>query len=176
MGIDRREKAMVAVQDSTENIHGQVVSAMAVAPRRVLIVDDDKATCEQLQSLLQANPALQVGFQTDGQKALEELSGTDYSIVITDLRMPTLDGMEMIEEIQRRRLSVSVIVTTGYGSIDEAVQAIRLGATDILTKPIDVDHLQRVIERALRERALLDEVAYLRMQLETTYTFQNILS
>ena len=90
--------------------------------------------------------------------------------------MPRLDGMELIKEIQRRRLSVSMIVTTGYGSIDEAVQAIRLGATDFLTKPIDVEHLRRVIDRVLRERALLDEVAHLRLQLETTYTFQNILS
>src|SRR5438132_2024389 len=134
---------MVAVQDSvSENVNDRVVSVAAAAPRRVLIVDDDEATCEQLQSLLQANPALQVTFQTDGQKALEELARADYSIVITDLRMPTLDGMEMIEEIQRRRLSVSMIVTTGFGSIDEAVQAIRLGATDFLTKPIDVDHLR----------------------------------
>src|SRR5438309_5472807 len=158
-----------------ENRNGQSV-VMSAAPRRVLIVDDDETTCRQLQALLQANSALEVSFETDGEKALAELARADYSIAITDLRMRTLDGMELIREIQRRRLSVSVIVTTGYGSIDEAVQAIRLGATDFLTKPIDVEHLRRVIERALRERALLDEVAHLRLQLETTYTFQNILS
>ena len=149
---------------------------LPAALRRVLIVDDDDTTCRQMKSLLEINPALEVTFQTDGLKALEELTRSDYSIAITDLRMPKLDGMELIQEVQRRRLSVSMIVTTGYGSIDEAVQAIRLGATDFLTKPIDVDHLRRVIDRALRERELLDEVARLRMQLETTYTFQNILS
>ena len=69
-----------------------------------------------------------------------------------------------------------MIVTTGYGSIDEAVQAMRLGAYDFLTKPIDVEHLRLVVERALRERALQDEVARLRQQLETTYSFHNILS
>jgi DNA-binding NtrC family response regulator len=156
--------------------NGQPFSQAPVIPRRVLIVDDDEATCNQLKALLETNPSLQVTFQTDGQKALDELTQADYSVAITDLRMPKLDGMELIKEIQRRRLSVSMIVTTGYGSIDEAVQAIRMGATDFLTKPIDVDHLRRVIDRALRERALLDEVAHLRLQLETTYTFQNILS
>ena len=94
----------------------------------LLIVDDDEATCQQMKRLLAVNPALDVSFQTDGLKALEELTHQEYSIAITDLRMPKLDGMELIQEIQRRRLSVSVIVTTGHGSIDEAVQAIRLGA------------------------------------------------
>ena len=168
------------IQDSTHALpiknSAAQPAACAAGPRRVLIVDDDEATCEKMKRLLQINPALEVSFRTDGLQALEELSENDYSIAITDLRMPKLDGMELIQEIQRRRLSVSMIVTTGHGSIDEAVQAIRLGATDFLTKPIDVEHLRRVIERALRERALVDEVAHLRMQLETTYTFQNILS
>ena len=168
---------MSRVHDSgVRKNNGQPFSQAPVIPRRMLIVDDDEVTCKQLKALLETNPSLQVSFQTDGQKALDELTQTDYSVAITDLRMPKLDGMELIKEIQRRRLSVSMIVTTGYGSIDEAVQAIRLGATDFLTKPIDVEHLRRVIDRALRERALLDEVAHLRLQLETTYTFQNILS
>ena len=66
--------------------------------------------------------------------------------------MPRLDGMQLIEEVQKRRLPVDVIVMTGYGSIDEAVQAMRLGAFDFLTKPIDLEHLRLVVQRALRER------------------------
>src|SRR5688500_10999390 len=108
-------------------------SAPSLSPRRVMIVDDNATTCKQLQALLQANPALEVTVQPDGQKALEELSRADYSIAITDLRMPKLDGMELLREIQERRVPVTVIVTTGHGSIDEAVQAIRMGATDFLT-------------------------------------------
>ena len=80
--------------------------------------------------------------------------------------MPGMDGMELIEEVQKRRLPVTVIVTTGHGSIDEAVQAMRMGAYDFLTKPIDLDHLRLVVERALRERQLQDEVAILRQQLQ----------
>jgi DNA-binding NtrC family response regulator len=160
--------------DDTKSLD-QASPAGSVRPR-VMIIDDDETTCRQLQSLLQVDPALDVTIETDGHKALAELAAGDYSIAVTDLRMPSLDGMELLEEIQKRGLSVSVIVTTGYGSVGEAVAAIRMGATDFLTKPIDVDMLRRVIARALRERALLDEVSQLRQQLEKTYTFKNILS
>src|SRR5204863_2152051 len=111
-----------------------------------------------------------------GEQALRALLEDNYSIVITDLRMPKVDGMQLIKEVQQRGLPVTVIVTTGYGSIDEAVQAIRLGAYDFLTKPIDVDNLRLVVQRALRERTLQDEVVYLRDQLKSRYSFYNILS
>jgi DNA-binding NtrC family response regulator len=84
--------------------------------------------------------------------------------------------MDLIKEIQKKGLPVTVIVITGHGSIDEAVQAIRLGAYDFLTKPIDVDNLRLVVQRALRERALQDEVTLLRAQLQQRYCFRNILS
>jgi len=142
----------------------------------MLIVDDNETTCKQLQALLRSNPSLQVSYQTDGKKALEELAADDYSVLITDLRMPGMDGMQLIKEIQERRLPVTVIVTTGHGSIDDAVQAIRMGAYDFLTKPVDVEYLRLVIERALRERSLQDEVIKLRTQLQKRFAFHNILS
>src|SRR5438876_1628304 len=145
-------------------------------PRRILIVEDNEVARRQLQQLLQSDLSLQVDVTGDGHKALQDLTEHNYSIVITDLRMPRLDGMELIREVQQRRLPVTIIVTTGHGSIDEAVQAIRLGAYDFLTKPIDVDHLRLVVQRALRERTLQDEVASLREQLQTRHSFFNILS
>ena len=145
-------------------------------PRRILIVEDNELARRQLQQVMQIDPELQVDVTGDGQQALKGLAEHDYSIVITDLRMPHLDGMELIKEVQQRGLPVTVIVTTGHGSIDEAVRAIRMGAYDFLTKPIDVDNLRLVVRRALRERALQDEVAYLRSQLQSRYSFHNILS
>ena len=145
-------------------------------PRRLLIVDDNELTCKQLKGILQNDSSLQVDTLTDATKALQELTEVNHSIVITDLRMPRLDGMQFIREIGQKRLPVTVIVTTGHGSIDEAVEAIRLGAYDFLTKPVDIDHLRLVIDRALRERALQDEVGFLREQLQTKYSFQNIIS
>src|SRR5437868_5831155 len=144
--------------------------------RRLLIVEDNDQARRQLQRLLQQDPQLAVESVPDGHKALQHLVDQSYSIVITDLRLPGLDGMELIKEVHQRNLPVTVIVTTGHGSIDEAVQAIRLGAYDFLTKPIDVDNLRLVVGRALRDRCLQDEVAYLRARLQSTYSFHNTLS
>src|SRR5262245_53551130 len=147
-----------------------------VPPRRVLIVEDDDSARQKLQHLLQTDPHLQVDATKDGDQALHLLTENNYSILITDLRMPRLDGMQLLKEVQKRNLPVTVIVTTGYGSIDEAVQAIRMGAYDFLTKPIDVDNLRLVLQRALRDRVLQDEVAQLRAQLQERYSFHNVLS
>jgi DNA-binding NtrC family response regulator len=84
--------------------------------------------------------------------------------------------MKLIEEIQRRALPVTVIVMTGHGSIDQAVQSMRLGAYDFLTRPIDLQHVRLVVQRVLRERRLQDEVTYLREQLQSRYSFRNIIS
>jgi DNA-binding NtrC family response regulator len=156
--------------------NGKANGDPAALRRRILIVEDNEAAGRQLQHLLGAVPNVQVETTTSAENALEQLIDRNYSILVTDLRMPGLDGMELIHQVQQRRLPVTIIVTTGHGSIDEAVQAIRMGAYDFLTKPIDIDHLRLVIERALRERTLLDEVQFLRDQLRNRYSFHNILS
>jgi DNA-binding NtrC family response regulator len=144
--------------------------------RRLLLVDDDRAACRQLQQLLEVDPRIRLDVRHDGRDALRAVAEHAYSLVLTDLKMPHLDGMELIQELQARSIPVTVIVLTGHGSIDQAVQAMRLGAYDFLTKPIDLEHLRLVVERALRERSLQDEVVYLREQLRSRHAFQNILS
>jgi DNA-binding NtrC family response regulator len=151
-------------------------AAALPSKRRILVAEDSPTTRKQLQQLLEADSDLCVDTVANGSEAMEALTQRPYSVVLTDLRMPHIDGMELIEEVLRRRLPVAVIVTTGYGSIDDAVKAMRLGATDFLTKPIDIDHLRLVIRRALRERALQDEVTALREQLHERYSFHSILS
>jgi DNA-binding NtrC family response regulator len=144
--------------------------------RRILIVEDNEVTQRQLQQLLERDDHVKVDTARDGAEALEALNKQNYSVVITDLKMPRLHGMQLIEEVQKRRLPVTVIVSTGHGSIDEAVQAMRMGAYDFITKPIDLQHLRLVVQRALRERMLQDEVVYLREQLQNRYAFHNIIS
>jgi DNA-binding NtrC family response regulator len=143
---------------------------------RVLIADDSAQTVEPLRAMLEAEGAYQVDTAADGRTALDLLTQRPYGIFLTDLRMPGLDGMRLIEEVRGRQLPVSVIVMTGFGSIDQAVRAMRLGAVDFLTKPVDPDHLRLVIERALRERGLMTEVAVLRERLRAQFEFQNVLS
>jgi len=158
--------------DSSSSVLEEPVSLQ----RRVLIAEDNELTCQQLKQLLEGDPKVQVDTTGDGLEALQALIEHNYSIGITDLKMPHLSGMQLIEEVQKRRLPVTVIVTTGFGSIDEAVQAMRLGAYDFLVKPIEIQHLRIVMHRALRERTLQDEVANLREQLQNRYSFHNILS
>jgi DNA-binding NtrC family response regulator len=143
--------------------------------RRILVVEDKEQERQLLKQLLEG-PALVVDTVGEGAEALDRLDSRSYSIVITDLKMPRLSGIQLIEEVQKRRLPVTVIVTTGFGGIDEAVQVMRLGAYEFLTKPIDVERLRLVVQRALRERALQDEVAALREQMRDKYSFHNILS
>ena len=143
--------------------------------RRILIVEDKDIDRQQLQALFQ-DPKLLVETAADGVEALERLTTNTYSVVLTDLKMPRLSGMQLIEEVQKRGLPVTVIVTTGFGGVDDAVRAIRLGAYDFLTKPVDLEHLRHVVQRALRERTLQDEVASLREQMRDRYSYHNILS
>src|SRR5262245_5454917 len=144
--------------------------------RRILIAEDSEATRTHLQKLLEAEPGIQVDTADDGTEALEKLIDHNYSILITDLKMPRGDGMELIEEVKKRELPVTVIVTTGFGGIGEVVQAMRGGAYDFLTKPVDTQYLRLVVQRALRERALQDEIFSLREQLQQRYAYQNMLS
>ncbi len=144
--------------------------------RRILIAEDSKTTSEQLRTLLEVGEELTVDTVGDGKAALHALTQKSYSVLLTDLQMPQLDGMRLIQSIQEKQLPVTVIVMSGFGSIDMAVKAMRMGAYDFLTKPVDVDHLRLVIERVLRERTLQDEVIQLRGKLQNQYSFQNVIS
>jgi DNA-binding NtrC family response regulator len=159
-----------------ETIHASMEDSENRGARRVLVVEDNEDTLASFQQLLELALGVEVDLATDGNQALSLLMERPYSIVITDLRMPKLNGMKLLEEIQTRRLPVTVIVTTGHGSIDDAVRAMRMGAYDFLTKPPDPQHLCLLVERALRERTLQDELAALRAQLGQRHRFQNILS
>jgi DNA-binding NtrC family response regulator len=170
--------ARTLLQHREETLSPPVVlskEASTMPQRRILIAEDNEANRTLLKEFL-AGDSLQVDTVANGSAALEALVENNYSIVITDMKMPHVGGMELIEEVRKRGLAVTVIVTTAFGVIDEAVQAMRLGAYDFLTKPYDVNRLRLVVDRALRERKLQDEVVYLREQLESRFSFHNILS
>src|SRR3954453_13236516 len=103
--------------------------------RKVLLVDDDSYSTTQLKKLLETDE-LSVDAVSNGQEALAALSATDYSVLITDLRMPGMGGMDLIREVAQRRVMVTTIVTTSFGSIERVVQAMGLGGEDFPTKSI----------------------------------------
>ncbi|MGO9465068.1 MAG: sigma-54-dependent transcriptional regulator [Isosphaeraceae bacterium] len=146
------------------------------AGRRVLIVEDNATACRQIEIFLEADPEISVDTAANGSDAIKAMREQTYSVIVTDLKMPHLDGLQLLEEVQKSQEPAAVIITTGYGTIDDAVQAMRMGATDFLTKPINLEHLRLVVGRALRERALQDELAGLRQKLREQFVFQSILS
>jgi two-component system NtrC family response regulator len=142
--------------------------------RRILVVDDSELVCQQLSQLL-ARPDRRIKVAHDGTEALEWLVDGNFSLVLTDLRLPGIDGLELSREIRQRNLPVTLIVMTGHASVDSAVEAMKLGAFDYLAKPIDPIRLEMVVEKALEHRKLQDEVADLRRKLQQRFGFHNLL-
>ncbi|MFO0802884.1 MAG: sigma-54 dependent transcriptional regulator [Gemmataceae bacterium] len=144
--------------------------------QRVLVVEDAKDARDTLQTMLKVALKLEVDAAADGSQALVMLGERPYSLIVTDLKMPKIDGMKLIQEIQGKKLPCTVIVTTGNGTIADAVEAMKLGAYDFLIKPPDPQRLILLAKRALRERRLHDEVLQLREQVHGNHTFLNVLS
>ncbi len=141
--------------------------------RRILVVDDNELICQQLSQLL-ARPDRRIKVAHDGTTALEWMAERNFSVVLTDLRLPGIDGLELIREIRQRDLPATVILMTGHASIDSAVEAMKLGAFDYLTKPIDEVRLEFLIGKALEDRKLQDEVRSLRQGLHQRYSYHNL--
>jgi DNA-binding NtrC family response regulator len=147
----------------------------AIQPR-LLIAEDNELVCNQLKTLLEADLGLRVDVTRDGKQALAALGKNFYSVFLTDLKMPHLDGMQLIEEIQKQGMPVTVVVMTGHASVDAAVHAMQAGAYDFFTKPLNLDRLKLVIRRILQERALRDELVYLRERLQGKDAFGSVIS
>ena len=110
-----------------------------------------------------------------GERALELLEQFAFDIVITDLRLPGIDGTRVIEAARERYPGIVAIVITGYGTVKDAVDAIKRGASDFIAKPFQFDELMHVLQKAIEQRRLQSENAYLRSQLEERYQFGGIL-
>lgn len=115
--------------------------------KRVLVVDDEIAICELLSSMLE-HFGYQVTAETDPRKVLPLLREGDFDIVLLDLVMPDMDGLALIEKIRERTRTLPILVVTGYGGAETTVEAMRRGATDFVTKPVDAAFLDLRVRRA----------------------------
>ncbi len=140
----------------------------------VLVVEDDAAMRELLVESL-ADEGYQVLSAQGGRQGVEEVRGNRVDLVVTDLRMPDLDGLDMVRELRTLPAPPDVITITAFGTIDTAIKAMKLGAFDYITKPFEIDQLLISIERALRDRALREEVTRLREVVADRYGFDNII-
>ena len=128
---------------------------------RILVVDDDETFANNLVEYL-TNLGYQPTAAYNGKEGLGEFEQDDFQIVITDLKMPEMDGMALLGEIKKRDKRVVVMVITGYGTIDYAVQAIKVGAFDFIPKPVKLKELEVIIKRALERHTLSRQLGIFR--------------
>jgi DNA-binding NtrC family response regulator len=140
----------------------------------VLVVEDDAAMLELLREALDED-GYDVATASGGRAGVERVKAGGIDLVVSDVKMPDLDGLDMLREIKAVEPSPYVITITAFGSIDTAIRAVKLGAFDYITKPFEIDQLLRAVEKALGERALRSEVARLRDEVERSYRFENIV-
>ena len=127
----------------------------------VLVIDDERDTCELLEMAL-TRQGMQVTTSTTAQAGLEAIASRDFDVVLTDLSMPDMNGLEVCERIMKEKPDVPVVLITGHASLDSAVSAIRAGAYDFVTKPIENKSLGVVVARAVQHRRLREQIKQLR--------------
>ncbi len=141
---------------------------------RVLIVDDDDIVRESLSAVLQ-NRGFACEQAADGEQALQRLGEQEFDVVITDLEMPRLNGIELIEHASLLNNRTSFILITAYGSMETAIEALRKGAFDYLLKPLNFEDVAIKVKKLLEHRRLIQENQALRQEINSQYTFSNII-
>ena len=132
--------------------------------KRILIVDDDRAQADTLARVLQLE-GLETAVATSGAEALELLPQSPFDLVLTDLKMPGMDGLELFQRIAKNDPDLPVVIVTAHGTIETAIEAVRGGVADFVQKPVFAEELLHRFERVWRERALSSENAELRRRL-----------
>jgi DNA-binding NtrC family response regulator len=147
---------------------------MSDTQKHLLIVEDEAPLREAIAEQL-TDRGYRVEQAESGEVAIAKLADFAFDIIITDLRLPGVDGSVVVEAAVERYPHIIAIVVTGYGTVKDAVEAIKRGATDFVNKPFQIDELLHVLDSALEQRRLKSENAYLRAQLEERYSFEGIV-
>lgn len=142
---------------------------------KTLVIDDDQSLCKVISYQLEQS-GFDVMTATSGNEGLQKFRNNDIDIVVTDIQMPDISGIDVLEEIRHKNRDAIIILITAYGSVDNAIHACRLGADDYLTKPFGNEQLLFVIEKARRLRGLQRENQQLRHELIGRHAFENMIA
>ena len=148
--------------------------AHGAARARILVVDDE-ATARRALGTLLTDEGFEVEMASSGEEALEKLSKAPPDILLTDVRMSGIDGIELLTRARAMEPGLAVVVMTAFGTVRDAVKAMQAGAEHYVTKPIDFDELEMVLTRVLERRALRREASLLREQVRVEHRFENLL-
>ncbi len=143
-------------------------------PGTVLVVDDEKDMVDLISTTLKKDN-YNVHTVVDGNKAIQKIRGNHYDLVITDLKMPKVSGMDILKEAKRISADTNVVMITGYATISSAVEAMKQGAFDYLPKPFSKDELNIVARRVFDYKRLVDDNQHLRDELADKFDYHNIL-
>lgn len=142
--------------------------------KRILVVDDDEMICDLLKETFQRKK-YEVEIALKGKEALDRIRENRFDLVLSDIRLPDISGMRVLTEIKKEWPDLGVIMITAYGSIKNAVKAMKQGAFDYIPKPFDLDELEMVVDKYFQYRNLADENVYLRSELDKKFGFSNII-
>ena len=141
---------------------------------RILIVDDEEIVIRSCLRILAAD-GYEVDTSRDGLEGLGKIHENNYDVLILDIKMPKMDGMELLQRVKEAKPDIDVIMITGLHDIETAVQAMKMGAFDYLPKPFDPEEFQMVVERAFERRRLMQENISLKSEVSAKYRFENII-
>ena len=141
---------------------------------RIVVIDDEANAAAALETLLRED-GYEVAQSNDARAGLALVEKNDPDIVLTDLRMPGMDGLELLAKVKQIHPETMVIVMTAFGTVKTAVRAMKLGAEDYLSKPIDVEELEVVLQRVLEKKRLLEETHFLRERVHQKYRLESLV-
>jgi len=142
---------------------------------RILVVDDEEIVRESLGGWLEKD-GYTVASAPEGRSAIERLKAEPWSIMVVDLKMPGMDGLQVLEEAKKLRPEIAVVIMTAYATVDTAVSAMKMGAYDYLVKPFDPEELSIMMQKIVSQQSLVRENAVLRQALKQEYRFRDLLS
>jgi DNA-binding NtrC family response regulator len=141
---------------------------------RILVVDDEMIVCESCKRILEEE-GYEVEAALSGKEAFEKMKANSFDIVITDLKMPGIDGMEVLRTFRKEYPDSIIIMITGFSTVETAVEAMKLGAFDYIPKPFTPDEVSIVVKKAIEKKSLMAENIYLRQELQEKYGFHNMV-
>ncbi|WP_026713335.1 sigma-54-dependent transcriptional regulator [Flavobacterium daejeonense] len=137
---------------------------------KILLIEDEAAIRRVLSKILsEENDSYQVEEAEDGVSGLEKIKNNDYDLVICDIKMPKMDGVELLEEVKKIKVEIPIVMISGHGDMETAIQAMRLGAFDYISKPPDLNRLLNTVRNALDRKQLVVENKILKKKVSKNY-------
>jgi DNA-binding NtrC family response regulator len=143
-------------------------------PGRILVVDDEQSMCDFMEIMLKKE-GYDVTTSTSGHEAIQITASENFDLVIADIMMPELSGMDLLRKVKKSRPDLDFIMMTAFASVDTAIEAMKEGALDYITKPFRIDEIKLIIDKSVNSRKLKKEVVNLKEQLKKDFSFDNFI-